>query len=225
MPVENSLLIVSIVDQCPLLLLFFKIIDIILGSNGILFSHENVNLYSCKLISYLLSVFTRITYWLTSSVTTERLCLTLFPTSAVLKNTRRVFILSNLVILFVFSIHIHELIYYRKIVDLSSTSLNTIVCVTNYVQSSISTYNRVNVLIHYLIPFLIQIISITILIIQLVLSRARTSSTNQQTLTNLFLRQLKTQKEQYVTPMIIVLSSLPQIILSFSYACSELKQS
>jgi hypothetical protein len=33
-----------------------------------------------------------------------------------------------------------------------------------------------------------------------------------------------THKEHYVTPMIIVLSSLPQTILSFSYACTELKQ-
>jgi hypothetical protein len=39
------------------------------------------------------------------------------------------------------------------------------------------------------------------------------------------MKQLKTQKEQYITPMIIVLSSLPQTVLSFSYACSELKQS
>jgi hypothetical protein len=36
---------------------------------------------------------------------------------------------------------------------------------------------------------------------------------------------LKTKKEQYITPIIIVISSLPQIILSFSYTCTELKQS
>jgi hypothetical protein len=32
------------------------------------------------------------------------------------------------------------------------------------------------------------------------------------------------QKELYITPIIIVFSSLPQTILSFSYACTELKQ-
>jgi hypothetical protein len=225
MGVGNYLLIISIVDQCSLLLLLLKMIHIILGSTGILFYYSNVNLYSCKIISYLLSVFTRITYWLTSFITIERLCLILFPTSVILKNTHRVLGLSICLILFVFSMHIHELIYYTTIVDLSYTSINTTLCVTNYVQSSISTYNRVNVLIHYFIPFLIQIISITILIIQLAFSRARASSNSQQTFTNLFLRQLKIQKEQYVTPMIIILSSLPQTILSFSYACSELKQS
>ncbi|CAF1050070.1 unnamed protein product, partial [Adineta steineri] len=63
-------------------------------------------------------------------------------------------------------------------------------------------------------------------IIQVACSRARTKGeNNQQTFVSVFMTQLKTQKEQYVTPVIIVLSSLPQIILSFSYACSELKQS
>jgi hypothetical protein len=31
-------------------------------------------------------------------------------------------------------------------------------------------------------------------------------------------------REYYITPIIIILSSLPQAILSFSYACTELKQ-
>ena len=51
MGVGNYLLIVSIVDQCSLLLLLLKMIHIILGSNGMLFYYENVNLYSCKIIS------------------------------------------------------------------------------------------------------------------------------------------------------------------------------
>jgi hypothetical protein len=224
--VGNYLLIISIVDQCSLLLLLFKIIHIILGSNGTLFYYENFNLYPCKIISYLLSVFTRITYWLTSFVAIERLCLVLFPTSATLKNPRRVLGLSIFVILFVSSMHIHEAMYYTTIVDHSYTAINITLCVTNYAQSSVSTYNRVNVLVHYLIPFLLQIISITILIIQVVWSRIRVSGDNQQTaFIQLFLRQLKIQKEQYITPIIIVLSSLPQIILSFLYACTELKQS
>ena len=226
MGVGNYLLIISIVDQCSLLLLFFKVIHIILGSNGTLFSLTNLNLYSCKIISYLLSVLTRITYWLTSLISIERLCLVLFPTSLTLKNPRRAIGFIIIVILLVSGMHIHELMYYTTIVDLSYPSANVTVCVSNYVQSFVSTYNHVNVLVHYLIPFLIQIISITILIIQIAFSRVRAGGgSNQQTFVIVFKRQLKEQKEQYVTPMIIILSSLPQIIVSFSYACSELKQS
>ncbi len=66
-------------------------------------------------------------------------------------------------------------------------------------------------------------ISITITILQTACSRARTSGSRRQTFGDLFKRQFKTQKETCVTPIIIVFTSLPQVILSFSYACGELK--
>ena len=224
--VGNYLLIVSIVDQCSLLLLMMKVIHIVLSSNGTLYYYENFNLYSCKIISYFLSVLTRTTYWFTSLVTTERLCIVLFPNSVILKTPKFALGLSIFVILTVGGMHIHEILHYTTIVDPSYTSINVTSCITNYNRILVSTYNRVNVLIHYFVPFFIQIISISVLIVQIARSRARTrSGSNQQTFVNLFKKQLKTQKELYVTPMIIVLSSLPQIILSFSYACTELKQS
>lgn len=56
--VGNNLLIISIVDQCSLLLILFKVIHIIFGSNGTLFSNANFDRYTCKILSYLLSVLT-----------------------------------------------------------------------------------------------------------------------------------------------------------------------
>jgi hypothetical protein len=221
--VGNYLLIISIFDQCSLLFLLLKILHIILGSNGTLFDYKNYNLYSCKIVSYLLSVFPRITYWLTSFVTIDRLCMVLFPTSIRLKNPRLALGLSIFIILSVFSMHIHEVLYYTTVDDPSYTSMNVTLCATNYTQSGVSIYSRINVLIHYFIPFFIQLISITVLITRVALSRARASSSNRQTFGDLFKGEFKKQKENYVTPMIIVLSSLPQAILSFLYACTELK--
>jgi hypothetical protein len=222
--VGNYLLIVSVVNQCSLLFLLLKIIHIILGSNGTLFYYESLNLYSCKIISYLLSVFTRRTNWLASLVTLERLCMVLFPTSATFKNTRRAFGLSIFVILTVSGMHVHEAMHYTTIVDPSYASVTITLCVTSYIQQLISVYNRVNVLIHYFAPFAIQVVSVTILIVQTARSRARANTSNKDTFIDLFKKQFKTHREHYITPMIIVLSSLPQIALSFSYACTELKQ-
>ena len=70
--VGNDLLIVSMMNQCSF------------GSHGTLFHYTNLNLFACKIISYLLFVFTRTTYWLTSFVTIERVCVVLFPTSSVI---------------------------------------------------------------------------------------------------------------------------------------------
>jgi hypothetical protein len=207
------------------LLLLFKILHIILGSNGTLFYYRNLNQYSCKIISYFLSVFTRTTYWITSLVTIERLCMVLFPTSTALKKPRLAIGLSLFIILTMAGMHLHEVMHYSTVVDPSYESFYITLCVTNYIQEWISLYNRTNVLIHYSVPFLIQVISVTILIIEITRSRARTSSIRRETFVNLFKKQLKTHREQYLTPIIIVLSLLPQGILSFSYACTELKQS
>lgn len=223
--VGNYLLIVSVVDQCSLFLLLLKILHIIFGSTGILFYYESFNLYSCKIISYCLSVFTRITYWLTSMVTIERLYMVISPTSVSLKTPRVALGLSLFIILAVSGMHVHEAMHYTTIVDPSYSSVNITLCVTNYVQEWVSVHNRVNVLIHYFATFLIQLVSITILIIQVARSRARTSGNRQQTYVGLFRKQFKTHREHYITPMIIVFSSLPQTILSFSYACTELKKS
>lgn len=220
----NYLLIISITNQFSLTLLLLKVIHITLGSNGTLFYHSSFNLYSCKIVSYLLSVCTRITYWLTSLVTIERLWIVLFPTSNILKKPPVAFGLIFFFILGVFGMHVHEVLYYITIIDPSYVNINITLCVTNYVQPFISIYNRVNVLIHYFAPFLIQFFSITILIVQTARNRARVGGNSQQTFVDLFKKQFRTHKDHYVTPIIIVLSSLPQAIFSFAYACTESNQ-
>ena len=97
--------------------------------------------------------------------------------------------------------HIHEGLYYTTIIDPLDSSSKITFCVTNY--------NRINVLVHYFIRFLIQMISITVMIIQIGTSRARATNFQQETFLNLFKKQLKIQKELYITPMIIIFSSLP----------------
>jgi len=85
----------------------------------------------------------------------------------------------------------------------------------------VRTFDRLTVLIHYLIPFCIQIFSITVLIILAARSRSRTGH-NRDTYIEYLKRQFQSQKELYIAPSIIVLSGLPQTILSFSFACLEL---
>ena len=63
------------------------------------------------------------------------------------------------------------------------------------------------------------------MIIQTTCSRMRANKNRRQRFGEIFKKQFKEQKELYITPMIIVFSSLPQIIISFSYACREFKQS
>jgi L-cystine uptake protein TcyP (sodium:dicarboxylate symporter family) len=85
----------------------------------------------------------------------------------------------------------------------------------------VEIYNRVNTLIHYLLPFCIQTIAITLLIVLAARSRAK-AARNQKTFRQVLKKQISTQKELYVTPFTIILSLLPQAVLSFSFACTRL---
>ncbi|UJR34620.1 hypothetical protein I4U23_027397 [Adineta vaga] len=208
--VGNYLFVVTCLNQIALLFLLIKIIQITFNITDIM---------SCKIISYLSSVSTRLTYWLTSWITIDRLLIIVYPTSIVVKNPNRAIVISATTMIVLLGMHVHEIIYYTTIEHLSTDS--SAMCVTNFNSSTISTYNRIATLTHYLLPFVIQVISITFLIILVARSRAKT--TGQATsFIQVFKKQFQTQKELYITPVIIVLSALPQIILTFTFACTQL---
>jgi hypothetical protein len=177
-----------------------------------------IDVGSCKAISYFLSVMTRSTYWLTSWITVDRLLMILFPTSTSLKNPRLAIGMSVFTLIILSGMHVHEIIYYTVIQHLSTRSS---VCVTNFDINLVSIYNRISTLIHYLFPFFIQIICITFLIVLVARSRVKTVG-HRMTFGEVLKKQFETQKELYVTPATIVFSALPQTILTFSFACTQL---
>ena len=67
--VGNYLFIITCLNQMSLLCLLIKLIQITFGI---------INIESCKSFSYLLSVFTRLTYWMISCVTIDRLLIIIF---------------------------------------------------------------------------------------------------------------------------------------------------
>ncbi len=205
----NYLFIVTFLNQAALLCLFCKFIQITFGISDVGF---------CKAFSYLLSVLTRSIYWLTSCVTIDRFLLILFPTSLALKSSRLAIGVSIAILSIVSIMHVHEIIHYTMIRHFSTDSS---ICVTNFNTHFVSIYNRISTLIHYLCPFSIQAISITLQIILAARSRAKTVG-QKMTFHQVLKNQFRTQKELYIMPMIIILSALPQTILTFSLACMEL---
>jgi hypothetical protein len=103
--VGNYLLIITCFNQMSLFFLLRKLIQITFGIT---------NLESCKISSYLFSVMTRLTYWLTI----DRLLIILFPTSIALKNPRLAIGISIATSLCLLGMHIHEIIFplvYRSV--------------------------------------------------------------------------------------------------------------
>ncbi|UJR11567.1 hypothetical protein I4U23_015747 [Adineta vaga] len=204
----NYLYSVSILNQCALLFLLLKFIHIIGGFTW----HYHVNLISCKIISYLLFVTTRATFWLTSWITCDRLHIVLFPSSTLFKRPNTAIRITIITLIIIAIMHIPDIVY-------TTTSNNK--CIINFEHPLISLYNRFNTLLHYLGTFTIQTLSITILIILVARSRKRVTG-DEKNFLQMFKTMFNTKKELYVTPIIIVLSAVPQTILSFSLSCSEL---
>ena len=202
------MLTLSLFSQYSLFSLIMKIILILFDSF--------LNDVSCKITSYLHSVSIRCSFWITSWIAVERVCYLLFPYSTVLKKPRVAAIITLSTCLTVAGMHVHELIFYMKMTDQRGESA----CVVDF-PSKVRTYDRLTVLIHYLIPFCIQILSITVLIILAARSRSRTAS-NRDTFIEYLKRQFIRQKDLYIPSLVIVVSGLPQTILSFSFACLEL---
>ena len=204
------LFVVSILNQCSLLFLVVKLIHVLLGMAG------RINDGSCKSISYLLSVFTRSTYWLTSWVTVMRLLMVVFPAATTMVSPQIAIYSSIITIVSLFAMHVHELLYYTRIAQFDSSAL---LCVTNFQREFVARYDQVNTFLQYLAPFSIDVISITVLITLTARSRAKTAK-GSKTFLQVFKEQFHKQKEQYVIPTIIILSSVPQVILSLSLACT-----
>jgi len=212
--VGYCLLIITILNQCGLFFLLLKFIHILMGAAAGWTSDV-----SCKIISYLLVVFTRTIYWLTSWISVDRLLIIIFPTAQATKDPR-VAVGSSIAIFFsLLAMHIHEILFS---ISLRQPESIVSLCVIDFGnQSTIADYHRVSALLHYLIPFLIQVISITILIVLAARQRAKTAK-KSITFGQVLRKQFMTQKELYVIPGIIVLSALPQGILSFSLTCRQL---
>ena len=128
-----------------------------------------MNALSCKVVSFMHSISIRCSFCLTGWIAIERVSYVLFPFYSVLKKPYVAKIISSSTILIVGLMHIYEVVSYRKIGDPSGESAY----VADY-SEKLRVYDRITVLIHYLVPFYIQIFSITVLIILTARNRSRT---------------------------------------------------
>ena len=215
-PRRNSvgiyLLQISILNQLTLFCLMCNFIHILLAS------FDYVNDISCKIINYILFVLTRSAYWLSSWVTIDGLAMVLFPTVKSWKDPRLAIKKSLITFSILFGLHIHDLFYY---VSIKQIDMQTTVCVTNFNRMFFSTYDRINSIINSTVPCIIQVISISLIIVRLTRSRANIGQ-KQLMYKQILREQFKKQKELFIIPITIIFSSLPQVILAFILACTQM---
>ena len=197
--------------------------------------HYLTHMVLCKVLSYLLACTSRMSYWLMGMVAIERVYVTWYMQGTWLKSPRIAKRIIASVIIGIMVADIHELGYYQSIEDPKSLDANNSRwCVTSY-PFGIATYNQVNIILNYILPFLINFVS-TIILITLITRKRAIATTKQsaqgksqskikRTIRTYF--DLLTEKKDLIlAPSITMLPqlfSLPQFILSFSLACQEFK--
>ena len=225
----------SIINQLTLLILLLKLVHLVLSIKGYIVDRLT-NTILCKILSYLLSCSCRMSYWLMCMVAIERVYVTWNITGTWLKSPKIAkWIIATIIIVLAVS-DIHELIYYESIEDPKSPdmNLNSTLCVTSY-SSGVTTYNQVTIILNSLMPFMINFLS-TIIIIILIIRRRVTISTKKEDQSSsrpsaritlgVYLDLWIKNKDLIMAPlatMVPQLFSLPQLIISFSLSCQELK--
>ncbi|CAF1509476.1 unnamed protein product [Adineta steineri] len=91
-------------------------------------------------------------------------------------------------------------------------------CIIRY-SSLAETYNSVSQIVHFSLPFALNIISSLIIIVNI--ARARSRTQKEQTLKKHIRKQLALNKHLFISPIILVLLAVPGLIISLISGCMK----
>ena len=175
--IGHYLLWMSVVNQINLAFFLLRLVPMIVSvSDTSLTSRWNDGL--CKSLNYLLSSSSRMVYWLTALISLERVYITLFLNGRWLKNLRTARRLLALMLIVVLLSDSYELLFYRSFLD----GLRSI-CVLDYSMVDRSTWLVLHLLfliVHSLLPFLINLCSTITISVIVVRNRMKTVDTNNR---------------------------------------------
>jgi len=167
----------------------------------------------CRIIDYILRICLSLVDWLSACVAIERAFIVFRKTKFHTKRSKQ---MAKRVILFLFIAcaisNVHETIFRRIIIDDDENENDArIWCVVSY-PSSIQKYNTIIQIIHFLTPFICNIISALIVLHKI----------TRQAGKERIRKQLKQHKHLIISPTILVLLASPRLIISLVLDCMKL---
>ena len=91
-------------------------------------------------------------------------------------------------------------------------------CIVRY-SSGMKIYNSIVQIIHFIIPFLVNLISALVII--LTIARTHSTARKNQTYQQYLRQEFQQQKHLIISPLILVLLALPRLIISFLSGCMK----
>ena len=205
--------------------LFVMIIFTLKFSTLLLSQIQSINhrlfLYiQCLSLDYLLNVSLNMDQWLSASVAFERTIAILKGIGYDKNRSKKVskYIIIGLIILTI-STFVHDPIH-RQLLDeeMNDIEEKRIWCIVRY-SNTFSKFNSIISIFHSVSTFIINIISALIIIIMS--ARKRRSLQSSQSYQHILSEQIHQHMNLLISPVILVVLSLPRLIISFSGACMK----
>ncbi|CAF3882898.1 unnamed protein product [Adineta steineri] len=206
------LLISSWTSICLIIMLTIKFWELLLSQMTILTNRSFLDI-NFLLLDVIIKVLIAFTDWLNTCVSIEQ---AVNIGKGVQFNKTKSRQISRWVILIILIVtiltHLHDSIY-RQLIDDIDIDEKHIWCIVQY-SSSISTWNSFITFIHFLMPFLINLLSIIFTIISI--ARSRSNLQRRLPFIDHLPLQLKQQRSRLVASFVFILLALVRLVTSFT---------
>ncbi|UJR18105.1 hypothetical protein I4U23_005005 [Adineta vaga] len=212
---RQYLLATSIVSLFSTFIFSIKLLMLILSQMSII-TNIIILRISCVSIDFLLRLIPIIIDWLNASVAIDRALSLIMSTKYDKNQSRRAVkwaIIS--ILLFTMGSILHDPINRQLIEDEEE---NRRWCLIQY-SSSLQIYNSAINIFHFLVPFIINLV--TAIIIIFVAARSRAAAQQQQTYQQHLKEQFHRHNHLIVSSMILVIFATPRLIISFMSGCMK----
>jgi hypothetical protein len=174
----------------------------------------------CILIDFLLKIFLQIGDWLNACVALERLISAILGIKLKKRFSRK---LAKWIILFVcifvISTTIHEPIYRTLIKDENEGRIWCIIRYSDSYSIVLNKYTTIMSVIHFIGPFIINIISSFGIIA--IIANIRSKTEDKLSYRVHFYKQFQQHKYLIISPLILIILALPRIIFAFILDCMK----
>ncbi|UJR34741.1 hypothetical protein I4U23_027519 [Adineta vaga] len=209
------LLFSSILSTCTTITFNFKFWFLVLAQKGTITNRSYIS-FSCIVVDMLLQVSINSSEWLNAVAIVERAFIVNKGVPLDKKKTKHfATIFIPVLIAFISLTNIHDPLHRHLIDDIEEQRTWCIVSYSN----SIQILNSVTKIFHFLTPFLLNVSSALIII--LTISRKHAKVKQQIVYTQHFREQFRQHRHLLVSPIILIVLTLPRLIISVKFGCMK----
>ncbi|CAF1473617.1 unnamed protein product [Adineta ricciae] len=208
----------SITSLITTIMLEFKVLILILSQMNLITNQSFLRI-QCYSVDFLLRTFLYLDQWLDASIAIER-TVTVIKGVKFNKNKSKKFakIILICLIIIIMGTTIHDP-FNRQLIQEENEDLNNFKrtwCIVRY-SSNLQTYNTIINSFHFFLPFLLNFISVIILLIKLTYQQSNLQ--RKQISKEIFHQQFQQHKHLLISPIVLVILSIPRLVISYISKC------